>query len=511
MSITKLALALATAMTLTACSLPRERGYAETRELVRSASGIAPPAPRLLAPAPLPDRPVTAADATRLALLHHPRVREAFASIGAARADWEDAARVGNPSFSFLSLAPSGGASAITRALTLSLSDIVLLPARKRLAQGELERAQSAAAAELLALAQAAESAWYEAVGAAQIAAMRALVAEAANASETLAQRFFDAGNISRLELELERAAAAQARIDAIDAEAHAVQARATLANFIGQRSSADWQLARELPAPLPGEFQADAMVTQALDERLDLRAARQALAAAEDALGATQRWRWLGAAEIGGEREREAGGERLRGPSLAVELPLFGQGQGAIERARSERHAKRAALDALALEVHNEAATAIDGLNAARAIAERYAQELVPRREAIVARTQERVNFMLAGVFELLLARQHQFDAYQSYLEAVRDYWIARAALRKAVGGRLPDDGAVPKATIGVDALLSKPGVDPHADHDSPTHAPETDPHAGHRRSATPPETDPPSARRERQPDSNLDAGEMP
>ncbi len=529
----RLAVALAAAISLCACAaLPRERGYADARSLVKSASGILPPPPHLLVPAPIPDRPVTAADAARLALLHHPRVRKAFTQIGMARGAWQDAARIGNPSFSFLSLAPGGGDSTITRALGISLSDAILMPARRRLATGELKSAQWLAAAELLDLAYDAERAWFEAAGAAQIAAMRALVARAANASEALAQRFFDAGNISRLELELERAAAAQARIDAIDASAHALRTRATLAGFIGQRASGHWSIASALPAPLAGIPDVDALMERALEQRLDLRAARQALALAEDALDVTQRWRWLGAVEIGAERERESSGERLRGPSVAVELPLFNQGQGSMERARAELHQARALLDGLALGVHNEAATAIDTLNAARDIAERYAKELVPRREAIVARTQEQVNFMLLGVFDLLLAKQQEFDAYQSYLESVRDYWIARSALRRAIGGRLPDDDAIPTATLDVDAMLPtspsskshhgrdatemNPEGDPHRGHDRPEIESAIDPHAAHDK-LRPKPRDPPNADRsstnssEKKHDRNPQSGEAP
>ena len=47
----------------------------------------------------------------------------------------------------------------------------------------------------------------------------------------------------------------------------------------------------------------------------------------------------------------------------------------------------------------------------------------------------------MLVGVFELLQARRTQLDAFQAYLEAVRDYWVARTDLRRSVGGALPGE----------------------------------------------------------------------
>jgi cobalt-zinc-cadmium efflux system outer membrane protein len=44
----------------------------------------------------------------------------------------------------------------------------------------------------------------------------------------------------------------------------------------------------------------------------------------------------------------------------------------------------------------------------------------------------------MLLSVFQLLLAKQAEVDAYRRYIEAVRDYWIARVELERAAGGTL-------------------------------------------------------------------------
>ncbi len=350
---------------------------------------------------------------------------------------------------------------------------------------------------------------------------MRDLVAQAAGHSAELAQRFFDAGNINRLQLEQERAAATTARIDALGAGAEALRARSALGGLIGLSSSAAWVTQTQLPAPRPVTFSADALIPLALQSRLDLAAARQAVAVQEDVLGVTRRWRWLGSIEVGYEREREVDGSIIRGPSLALGLPLFNQGQGAVARAQAELLRARAELDAQVLAVHSEARLGIEQLAVTAMIAERYRAELVPQREAIVARTQERVNFMLVGIFELLVAKQEEYDAYQSYLEAVREYWIARAELRGAVGGRLPDDDAEMQPSIGVEAVLPQSGPAMDMDHSGMDHGGmnhsgmdhgemdggemdhskmdhsgqgenASDPHAGHRMSAPPPSVDP-------------------
>jgi cobalt-zinc-cadmium efflux system outer membrane protein len=102
------------------------------------------------------------------------------------------------------------------------------------------------------------------------------------------------------------------------------------------------------------------------------------------------------------------------------------------------------------------------------REIAEAYRTALVPQREAVVERTQEEVNFMLAGTFELLQAKREEFNAYEEYLDAVRDYWLARTELRRVAGGDLPGDVADSGDTIGIDEVIAPtPKHSGHAQHD--------------------------------------------
>ena len=497
-SLYRTAATFAAAISLVGCAeLSRNRGYAETSELIANRLSLPSewtPLQPVASPL-LPTSPIGVEDAVRIAFFNNPRLRAEYARLGLGRAELEDAARLANPTFGYLRLSPGGGdGTQITRTLSLGLTDLLLLPARKRLAAAELERLQFAVAGAVLDIATETEVAWFEAVGAQQIAAVRDLVARAADQSAALAQRFFDSGNINRLQLEQERAAATEARIAAMAAGANALRARHALAVLLGLPTDAEWRTLTVLPAPHPTSFDAEDLVALALESRLDLAAAHRAVSLREDALGVSRRWRWLGSVEIGYEREREFDGSRASGPSASLELPIFNQGQGTIARAEAELLQARAELDALALTVQNDASLGIDAMDVARKIAESYRTELVPPREAIVARTQEEVNFMLVGVFELLLVKQQEYDAYQAYLEAVRDYWVERAKLRGAVGGRLPDDGSPMESTIGVEAILPSPDApamdhsshggeagDPHAGHHMPEATSAPDPHAGH------------------------------
>ncbi len=63
--------------------------------------------------------------------------------------------------------------------------------------------------------------------------------------------------------------------------------------------------------------------------------------------------------------------------------------------------------------------------------------------------------------MFELIQAKRQEYDAYQSYLEAIRDYWLARTDLLRAVGARLPSESmAAPGSPMNLrDTPVRNPG----------------------------------------------------
>lgn len=465
--------AMAIALSLGGCaSIPADRGFDQVARHAATAGVDAPLPGAELATidartAELLARPLDAPAAVALAVLRHPRMRELHAELGIAQADVVEASRLPNPSFAFSTLDPrDGGSSLITRSYGLDVAALLLLPSRQRLAEGELAQVQLWIAAQVIEVAAQAERAWYEQASASQVAALRRAVAEAAEVSAGFAQRLHDAGNLGALELALEQAAAQQAGLDLARAEVAVIEARVALADATGLRASGNWTVLERLPSPPEHALATEGLVESALDRRLDLASARAELAWRTDAASMASRFRWLGDFELGYERENETDGARLRGPTAAVTIPLFDQGQAEVARARFSAEKTQARLDAMDAGIRNEVVAAGERLESRRAVALRYRDALLPLREAVVARTQEQVNFMFKGAFELILSRREQYDAYQAYLEAVRDYWLARIALRLATGGPLPGDEQPPAPTLGTDAILPPPPGNDASEH---------------------------------------------
>ncbi len=97
--------------------------------------------------------------------------------------------------------------------------------------------------------------------------------------------------------------------------------------------------------------------------------------------------------------------------------------------------------LHELAVEARSHVRLARARLAAQRQVVEHYRTGLLPLKERIVQESLLHYNAMQLGPQELVEARQAQVDTYRDYLDAVRDYWIARAELERAVGGRLTSE----------------------------------------------------------------------
>jgi len=452
-------------MVLTSCaSIPPDRGRGDVAALLE-ASGITPPsteAPPLIAPA---NTELDAAGAIGLALANDPVLRAAFAQLGYAAADLYDASRLSNPTLTASALIPnySGAVTQVGVGIAQNIAELVLLPARTRIAAGEFERLKASVGQVIVDRIAETERAYYALVGAEQTANLRAEIARAANAAAELAGHFFAAGNLNRLELALEQAATAEASLRQLEAVREVVRARAVLGQAMGLGSLAgEWQVQTHLPDPLPDADALPILFAAADTARLDLAAARQRVAILADLLGVTRQYRYLGQLAVGLETEKESDRSRKSGPTIAIELPLFNQGGGRVVRAEAALAEAEAELAALEIAIVNAVRRAHGEVANAHARARTYLDTLIPLRETIVARSQEQVNYMLLGQFELIRAKQQEYEAYASALEATRDYWMARVDLAREIGAALP-------ATRGITGADTKP--DPTTETESLQH----------------------------------------
>ena len=420
----RLASILVVAVLSGCATAPADRGLRDVQSLLASRDPTLASRPSALSADPesieqqitaLLADPLSADRALGIALLKSPRLRVSYAQLGLAQADWLDASRLSNPvlSFSALESNATGERTSLGYGLVQNFTDLLFLRSRSRMAGHGRDQAEAEAAAAIQNLAADVLARYYEAVGAAQTAQMRGVIAHAASASAELAQRFKDAGNINALALAREQAAAHRAQLEHESAEADARSAALALNEAMGLSPPLVWTLDTRLPLPIEETLSADALVASAMEQRLDLIARQREIEAIDGALALARTLRWVPFVEVGIEGEREGDGARLLGPTVALEIPLFGKRQSAVLRLQARREQAMAEAEAVRAAVANGVATAVVRVQSAQARVQQFREGLVPQSEAVVARMQELQNYMLVGQFELLLARQEAYQAY--------------------------------------------------------------------------------------------------
>ena len=455
-------------------SVPKDLGRSDVDTLTRE-RGV-PESPPESPPdeggklvASLAAAPLTADSAVRIALVNNPELKAAYARLGIAAADVYEAGRIRNPilSFSTLDTNEPGERNLTTFGLTASFSDLLTLTARKRLAESEFTATKQEIGAAVFNVATDTEAAFYAFVAAKRAAVLQAQIAGTQELSLELAQQYHAAGNLTPRDMAAARAVASEARLAALETEADVQARRAELAALLGLPAADDWDAPAQLPAPLEREDDVDGLIELAQQSRLDLAAAQTRAELLADRLGVEKRSGWLGELDVGVEHERETDGAELTGPAIEWEIPLFSRNYDGRLRARAELQTAVAEARHLAMEIQNAVRLAHAAMRNAGMRANEYRERLIPARMEVVEHAQEEENFMLIGAFELLETKREEYEAYLGHLEAVRDYWLARTELARAVGSVLPGSMYVGEEYLGAeDYAAPKTGGTGHSGH---------------------------------------------
>ncbi|MBT8363319.1 MAG: TolC family protein [Deltaproteobacteria bacterium] len=380
--------------------------------------------------------------AVQIALLNNPNLQAAYEDLGITQADVVEAGLLENPVLFGQARFPNKSESSNNYefGMTQNFLNILMMPARKKLSAIRFEQVKLQVADKVIQMVAKVRKSYFTVLGARQIRDLRNEITLAAGSSFELAQRLHSAGNISDLELATEKAHFEQSRLELANSETAVLDAREHLTRLMGLwGSQTKWRMLKQLPDIPNAEIPLEHLESMAIENRLDLAAERKAADALAQALGITIDWRWIGQIEVGISTERETDRTWVTGPQLAIELPIFNQRQADIARLEAQLRRSQNRLTAQAIDIRSEVRSLRNRLIMQRNIINHYRKTVLPLREQIVDLTLKNYNYMLTGAFDLIMAKQQEFEAYQKYLEAVRDYWIIRADMQRSLGGHLP------------------------------------------------------------------------
>jgi cobalt-zinc-cadmium efflux system outer membrane protein len=318
------------------------------------------------------------------------------------------------------------------------------IPLKKRVAASAFDEAALTASAAVIDLVVDVKRAFYRLQGAEQLLELRRSVADATALSADVARRQHDAGNVTSRPRQRERPRGAGARhLARVETEVADDREELTALMGLWGGDATQWRIASHLPELPSEDVEPGALEELAVSQRLDLAAARQRIRTILLARDLTRAYRWLPSAALGVVSEREVdNGVWSVGPSVELPIPIFDQGQATLARQSAELGQRRNEHAALEVTVRSQVRRARSRMDQSRRLAERYRTTLLPLRSRIIQQTQLEYNAMLTGVFQLLLAKRDEIDAGASYIEALRDYWLARTELESAVGGDLAGAG---------------------------------------------------------------------
>lgn len=396
-------------------------------------------------------RKLTADDAVQIALINNRDLQGIYSELGVAQADLVQAGLFRNPILDAAVLFPlSGVRPDLQLTMVISFLDALYVPLRKRVAAAQFETAKFHVTGVVLDFALQVRAAFYAHQANEQLLELRRSIVQALTASYEVSRQLHEAGNITDLTLARDRVSMEASKLALRSAEVAARQSREQLNSFMGTwGEDTQWEIDGRLPE-IPSEPPPMGGIEQAaLTRSVDLSHARQRILAAGQQLGYDRATALIPALELGAEGEREEGWKV--GPVLSVPIPLFDQGQARVGRVVAELRRAQQEYYALGVRIRAVARAAQDRLQGAQDQAQYYRDILLPLQERIVNEAQLQYNAMQVGIFQLLRDREQQIETGVAYVEALREYWLARADLEQLSSGRLPVSNGFRPEGMGV------------------------------------------------------------
>jgi outer membrane protein TolC len=384
-------------------------------------------------------RPLGMDDAVQIALLNNRGLQASYGDLGISEADLVQAGRLPNPGFMFSRTHGSGDLS-INRSFTLGLLNLLTMPLATRIESRRNEQTRLVAADAMLKVAADTRRAYVSAVAAEQSAAYAAQVKDSAEAGAELALRMQQAGNFSKLDYAREQAFYADAVAQLARTGQQSVSAREKLTRMMGLwGSDTQYKLPERLPELPKTRPELNDLESFAMQNRLDIQAAKVQTQSVASSLGLTKATRFINAVDVGYQNNFTTSDGHQQGYEISVEIPIFDWGGSKVARAEAIYMQSVNRVAETAINARSEVRESYSAYVTDYDIAKHYRDEVVPIRKSISDELMLRYNGMLASVFELLADSRDQVGSVNGYIDALKDYWLAETDLQQALGGRLP------------------------------------------------------------------------
>ncbi len=402
---------------------------------------------------------LTSDAAVRIAIVNNRRLQATYSDVGVAAAQLVEAWLIKNPILTG-QIRFAHNRPLYEFELVQDFLDVLLVPLAVSVAKAELEATKLRVSAEVIDVAMETRRTFYRYEGRVQILQYWQSVLLASESAYEMALQLRKAGNISQLRLAQEQAAYEQLKLDVAEAELEAVRDRERLNMLMGLWGAATtWKAAPVLPELPESPLDLDDIERRAIEHSLDLKAALYNITAEARRLGLRSIQQVIPQLQLGVaaeserptqyrlDKDRRMGQTQYEledytteewqaGPAFSMPIPVWNLGQAAYGTAEMEILRRWNLYTALAVDIRAAARRGALEVATAHQRARFTSKVLVPVQDDVFRQTELQYNAMFMGVFDLLHAKRRQIEAYQRYVAALGDYWIARTELEQLLLG---------------------------------------------------------------------------
>ena len=379
-------------------------------------------------------RPLTPESVVQVSLLNNQGLQATLAGIGVFPADLIEAGLLSNSSFA---VERHSAADDVRADAVREFVEVATTAFSKRSLGRALEGTRRHVTQAVVDLIADARSTFYALLAAEQSARLCQDAVKSTGVAADLTQQLRSAGNIDQLHLQTEQGLAAQAQLDRIAAEDVATQTRERLNAIMGLWGPATmWSVAARFPDLPATEVPLTTVESLAMEQRLDLAAARQEIVAIVQGRGLSDVLQWVPTDSLDLHESRKSqDAESSTGSNASLMLPVLDWRRDPMPPEHATFLQKQQRYKALAVEVHSKVRVAYTRLMAARTRVQLYQQTIVPLQSDTLRQAELQHNAMALGPLELFRIRQQEIDTHNQYIAAQRDYWVARTDLEHELG----------------------------------------------------------------------------
>lgn len=385
--------------------------------------------------------PLTARAAVQIALLNNPDLQARYEQLGVSQAELVQAGLLSNPIFNFDIRFPAAPFHGWDASIAQNFLDILLLPARKKIATAQFAATRADIVNAVITLAQRTRAAYYRLVGDQQMVNLESAIRQAAADQLDLAKRLRQAGNAPPIAYDQQLVLYEHVRLQLAMDKADVLEDHERLNVLLGLWGpEGNWTVPSRLPLPPGNDVPLKGLESLAIQHSLALAAARKKLRAAAIAVKISGIAGLLPGAGIGLNYVRDPDVRGTLGPEISVPLPIFNQGQPQVAIAKAEYRAAYRQYQAIAVRIRAQVREAWIAMHAADREVLFYQRVMLPLRKRMVDETQLAYNGMYVSGSVLMQSRQAEINSARHDVRTLQRYWLARQKLRQVLGGLLPD-----------------------------------------------------------------------